>query len=185
MPAAAGSVAAGVAAFAATNIDDLFLLVAFVAAGSRPRDVVLGQYAGITALFAASAAAASASVLVPGDWLRWLGLLPIAIGVSLWLNRRRDSGEARILPGLGALSVASATVANGADNIGLYVPLFAVSSLHEVVLFGATFIVMTALWCLGALWLARRPAAGAPLRRWGPLAAPWALIAIGAWIVLG
>ena len=54
MDSLGGTLLIGVAAFAATNLDDLFLLVVFFAIGwGRARDVVLGQYAGIGALFMA------------------------------------------------------------------------------------------------------------------------------------
>ena len=53
MESVAGALLAGAAAFVATNLDDLFLLVAWFAAGRiATRDIVAGQYLGIDALFA-------------------------------------------------------------------------------------------------------------------------------------
>jgi cadmium resistance protein CadD (predicted permease) len=40
----------GVAAFAATNIDDIVILTVFFSQGERRRTVLLGQYLGFTAL---------------------------------------------------------------------------------------------------------------------------------------
>ena len=76
------------------------------------------------------------------------------------------------------------TVANGADNLGVYVPLFATSSPGAVAVMGGVFAAMTALWCLAARWLVAHPAAGAPVRRYGPPAVPYVLIDIGLWILL-
>lgn len=171
-------------AFAATNFDDLFLLVAWFAAGRyRTRDIVLGQYAGIGALFAAAAAVSMASLVVPVEYLRWLGVLPILIGLGMLL--RKKGAESAGVQGGSVASVAAVTVANGADNFGVYVPLFAVASLETIAIYGVVFALMIASWCLGARWLVLHPAAGAPLRRWGPRLVPGVLVALGFWILAG
>lgn len=73
----------GVALFAATNIDDLLVLIAFFA---DPRygaaQVVAGQCLGIAALVAASLVAASVSLVLPDDAVGMLGFLPIAVGLK-------------------------------------------------------------------------------------------------------
>ena len=84
----------------------------------------------------------------------------------------------------GLAQVTIVTIANGADNIAVYVPLFATRDGVAVAVMAAVFVVMIALWCIGARWLVHHPAAGAPLRRWGPRAVPWVLIALGLWILL-
>lgn len=183
MESVAAALLTGAAAFVATNVDDLFLLVAWFAAGRSPgRDIVAGQYLGIGALFVASAAASAVSLVVPEDWLRWLGLLPLLLGVKL-LIASKDEEQAHEAPGV--VAVTAVTVANGADNIAVYVPLFAHSSAQAIALMGAAFAVLLWLWCLGARWLVHHPAAGAPLRRYGPRLVPWVLIGLGAWILIG
>jgi len=175
----ASTLLVGVTAFAATNLDDLFLLVAFFAAGwGRARDVVLGQYAGIGALFAVSALASLFALALPAGYVCLLGLLPVLLGLKLLLADN-DAAAPQTAPGAGILSVATTTVANGGDNIGVYVPLFATSSTLEIGLYGAIFALMTGLWCMAAHWLVRHPAAGAPIRRHGPKVAPFILIALG------
>jgi cadmium resistance protein CadD (predicted permease) len=172
-----------VAAFVATNLDDLFLLLAWFAGGYRASAIIAGQYLGIGALFAAAAAASMASLFVPVEYLRWLGVLPILIGLGMML--RRDEGERAGGPGEGIASVAAVTVANGADNIGVYVPLFAVASSATIATYGAVFAVMIALWCLAARWLVHHPTVATPLRLWGPRLVPWVLVALGVWILAG
>jgi cadmium resistance protein CadD (predicted permease) len=170
-------------AFAATNVDDLFLLVAWFAAGRlRSAAIVAGQLLGIGALFGASLVASMLAWVVPAYLLVWIGVLPILFGLSMLLNR--DEAERPVPPAAGVLAVASVTVANGGDNLGVYIPLFATSSGAEIAAMGATFAAMTVLWCLAARWLVRHPAAGAPVRRHGPRAVPWVLIAIGLWILV-
>jgi len=84
----------------------------------------------------------------------------------------------------GFLAVAAVTVANGADNLGVYIPLFATADVAALAVYGAVFAAQLALWCAGARWLVHHPSAGALLRHWGPGAAPWVLIGIGLWILL-
>ena len=170
-------------AFVATNLDDLFLLVAWFAAGRyRTRDIVLGQYAGIGALFAASVAASLLALVVPQAWLPWLGLAPILLGVMALLRKENDAGTAPLEGGFAPVTMV--TIANGADNVAVYVPLFATRDAQAIATMAAVFAAMLALWCLGARWLVHHPAAGAPLRRWGPRAVPYVLIGIGLWILL-
>ena len=85
----------GVALFASTNIDDIFLLAAFFADPHlRPRNIVAGQFLGITGLTAASAAAALAALAIPEAWTALLGIAPLPLGVrKLWELRTRQADE--------------------------------------------------------------------------------------------
>jgi cadmium resistance protein CadD (predicted permease) len=180
----AGTVLAAAAAFAATNLDDLVLLAAFFADRSyRPRAVVAGQYAGIGLLYAASLAAAQAALVIPHDYLALLGVLPIAIGVRKL--RAASDGDTQI-PHTGTMaSVAAVTLANGGDNIAVYVPLLVTRPLGDMLLIGGVFFAMTALWCYCALHLVTRPDWGRATRAKGHRLVPWVLIALGLWILLG
>ena len=179
----AEAVLAGAAAFAATNVDDLVLLIAFFAAGTYRRgDIVLGQFAGIGLLFAASAAASFVSLVIPANELSLLGLLPLLIGLKQLFGKA--ALEETVPPTSGFLPVAAVTVANGGDNIGVYAPLFATSSAQAISAMGAVFAAMTALWCLAARWLVQHPAAATSIRRYGPMTMPFVLIGIGAFILL-
>ncbi len=180
---AVGSVIVAAVAFAATDVDDLFLLVAWFAAGRyRARDIVLGQYLGIGTLFAVGLVAALLAWAVPPRLLAWLGVLPVLLGLAMLVRRERE--EKPVPPATGVLAVAGVTIANGADNLGVYIPLFATSTGRDLAVMGAVFAVMTALWCAAARWLVRHPAAGVTVRRYGPTAVPYVLIGIGLWILL-
>src|SRR5262245_43461174 len=91
-----GTIGVGIGLFAATNVDDLFLLAAFFADPHlAPRTIVMGQFTGIGALVAISSAAAVAAVVVPAPWVALLGVLPLLLGVrQLWqLTRSVEHGE--------------------------------------------------------------------------------------------
>jgi len=67
--------------FASTNVDDVFVLVGFLAEKrTRTRDTVLGQYIGITTLFIASVAASLLSFVIPRAYISLLGVIPVLIG---------------------------------------------------------------------------------------------------------
>lgn len=169
--------------FAATNADDLVLLTVFFSRpGCSPRQVVLGQLAGIGALAAVSYTASMLALAVPHGWLPWLGIVPLIIGVR-WL--RRDDGGDDDTPPIATMwwAVAGVTMANGADNLGVYIPAFAMQTGTQKALTGATFIVLTLIWC-GIAWSAvQHPTWGPHISRLCHRAAPFVLIGIGLWII--
>lgn len=61
----------------------------------------------------------------------------------------------------------------------LAVPLFALRSAWEAATIIVVFVVMTALWCLVALWMVSHPKIGAPIRRFSHVIVPFVLIALG------
>jgi cadmium resistance protein CadD (predicted permease) len=80
------------------------------------------------------------------------------------------------------LEVAGVTIANGGDNLGVYVPLF--SSTPTMILPSViAFTVMTGLWCLAAHRLVTAPALGGRIRRFGRMLLPIVLIGLGLWIL--
>ncbi|TWB43848.1 cadmium resistance transporter [Nitrospirillum pindoramense] len=170
--------------FAATNIDDLFVLVALFAGERwRHRDIVVGQFLGIAILVAAGLMGALAALVVRPAWLGLLGLVPLALGIRLLWPALPDDDDGAAPATGGAWTVAAVTVAGGGDNIGVYVPLFSTQSAGEIVVTVAVFAVLTGGWLAFARWLATHPAAGPPIRRWGRLLLPWVLIGVGAWVI--
>jgi cadmium resistance protein CadD (predicted permease) len=178
--------------FVSTNVDDLLLLIAFFANSRfRARDVMAGQYAGVAFLFIVSLAAALLSLAIPKAYLGLLGIFPILIGIGKLLELRRDRTRTAPSKDLVATtgsygniaSVALVTVANGGDNIGVYMPSFAVHSGSQVAIIALVFIVMTALLCMLAHWMVGHPRFAAPLRRYGHIFAPLVLIGLGILII--
>ncbi len=187
--------------FITTNIDDIFLLAAFFADPRlRYRSIVAGQYVGISALVVASVLTALLALVLPDGWVALLGIVPLYLGFSKLFALRAatdgeegDSNELRILSreqsaerGLRSqvLAIAGVTVANGGDNIGVYVPFFA-SNLEALVSYSLTFAVMTGVWCALGYVLVHNRILGGVIKRYGRVALPVALIALGAYILSG
>lgn len=185
------SLGLGVALFVATNLDDLFVLLGFFSdARYRPSHVVLGQFLGIGVLTAISLAAAFAAMSVPTEYVGLLGVLPVAFGVGAVYRSLRRRGETAGDDDAGAprraaiAAVALVTLANGSDNLAVYVSVFAVQPAARLAVFCLVFAAMTALWCMGSHYLVSHPRAGALSRRFGPLLLPWALIGIGVHVLI-
>jgi cadmium resistance protein CadD (predicted permease) len=178
--------------FASTNIDDVFVLIGFFADPKfRTRDIVLGQYAGIAALFSVSVAASLLSLVIPRIYVGLLGIVPILIGLKKLfdLYRKRDRTEEDLEQHSDAggngrtATVALVTMANGGDNIGIYTPSFAIRSANEIAVIALIFAVMTAIWCFLAHAMVNHPKLGSPIRRYGHRVTPFVLIGLGVLIL--
>ena len=86
--------------------------------------------------------------------------------------------------GGGVASVTAVAIANGGDNVAVYVPLFARSSPHDLGLILGVFGSLVAVWCLMAHWLTRHGPLASLVSRWGRRIMPYALIAIGGVILV-
>lgn len=204
-----GDILAGVAAFAATNIDDLFLLMLYFSRANnnsdREREIILGQYLGFSVLVFVSVLGYLGSLLVPRQYVGLLGFLPILLGIRELLElrkdeeaepiaeedaaRRQNSGgfwNSSLLRWLNpqVASIAAVTIANGSDNIAVYSPLFAAGGASRMIVMIGAFFVMVRVWCFIADWLAENPVTAGPLRRYGRLLMPFVLIGIGLVILI-
>lgn len=139
-------------------------------------------------MVAASIVASLVSLVFPPTYVGLLGVLPIVIGVKKLFDLRKsgEEDETAVSASLdlsNVISVAVVTVANGGDNIGIYTPVFAISTSSQIGIFVAVFMVMVALWLAFAHWLVNHPSIGAPIRRFGHVIVPFVLIAIGGFVL--
>jgi cadmium resistance protein CadD (predicted permease) len=172
---------ASVATFALTNIDDVVLLTFFFSRRVPMKTVVAGQYLGFSGIVALSLAGSWAAVSIPGAWLRLLGVLPLAVGVKQLLRMHRvrlksDTG------GVGLLSIAIVTLANGGDNIGVYVPFFAIhhTRIGAILLVYASLLI---LWCAAGRWLGNHPLVLRSVDRYGHFIVPFVFIGLGIYVL--
>lgn len=176
------------AAFAATNLDNLVLLVVLFGDRSfRSRDILFGY--GLVAVSAAALAFAAARGIdmAPSRYLGLLGIIPIGLGLARLrdLFRTPRAPRDRVPRGhAGFLSVALMMAAQSADSFAVYVSVFADT---QNVLEGPALLTLAAsvlLWCLAARWLARKSRLAIPLERVSGLIIPTLLIVIGLYILM-
>ncbi len=194
------AITTGAIAFIATNIDDIVILLLFfsqINANFRPQHIVAGQFLGFTVLLILSLPGLFGGLVLSKSWIGLLGLLPISIGISSLVNREKDSSEEVLAEteeaktstitsffSPQAYSVAAVTIANGSDNISVYVPLFASSNLESFLIIIGIFLLLLGLWCYAAYKLANNRAIADILTHYINNLVPFVLIGLGAFIVL-
>lgn len=188
-------------AFMATNVDDivvLTLLFSRLPHRGRALPLMVGQVLGFSLLVLISLLGVFGRQTLPHGGLALLGLLPIALGVRRWQQAGGiaiapppavdDSPSGSGLTGAGPLAeglgMAGLTLANGSDNIGVYLPLFAQADRATVTVTLVTFAAALALW-MGLAWsLTRAPSLAPLLQRYGSALVPAVLIGLGLLILL-
>ena len=89
--------AASVTTFAATNLDDFFLLTVFFARRVATRRIVAGQYLGFAAIVLVSLAGVwAAGAAAHQGWIRLLGIFPLAIGSQPHWERAEQRLKAKL-----------------------------------------------------------------------------------------
>lgn len=190
------TIGVAVVVFVATNVDDILLLAAFFAdPGLGSRTVVVGQFIGIGTLVLVSTCLSLVALAVPEGYTSLLGVVPLALGLwkvrEIWApnedgaDQARDAehrAESRTHSQL--LAVAGVTIASGADNLGVYIPIFA-RDPEAIPVYAVAFMVLTAVWCAAGNLLVRSPGIGTHLRQYGHVLLPIVLVALGLWILAG
>lgn len=188
----------GITAFIATNIDDIVVLMLLFSQVNhifRRRHIVVGQYLGFVVLIIASLPGFFGGYLLPRPWIGLLGFMPIVIGLSYLFQKDTDE-TVQIVPELSnsrsifasilkpqTYQVAAITIANGGDNIGIYLPLFASSTWIELIVILAVFLIMIAVWCAIANYLAHHRLVARSLMTYGHRIVPIVLIGLGLYIL--
>lgn len=75
--------------------------------------------------------------------------------------------------------VAAIAISNGSDNAAVYTALYTGRSVTDATIITVTFIIMIAVWCVGAGYLISHPFLGAHIKRYAEAIFPWLLVAIG------
>jgi cadmium resistance protein CadD (predicted permease) len=181
------------ALFTVTNIDDILILALFFARGAghegATRRIAAGQYLGFVGILAVAVAGTVGATFLPGPAVPYLGLLPLVLGVKAgvqaWRHRDDpDEGRSGADRGPRALEVAAVTFANGGDNIGVYVPVFATTGLGGLSAYLLVFLVLVAVWIAAGRYFATRPVVAKALSRWGHVLLPVVLVGIGVLILV-
>lgn len=177
--------------FISTNLDDLFILMAYFARNDFFKvDVIMGQYLGMISLIMISSLAYFFQLIIPSYLIGLLGVFPIIIGVKNLLSLSKDLKSDNFVKNtnqgnkLKFLQVAIVTFANGGDNIGVYAPLFASLGLFEITQVILVFMLMTGLWCMISLKMVDNRILGDKIKKYGHFILPFILISIGVLIII-
>jgi cadmium resistance protein CadD (predicted permease) len=202
------TIVVGIATAFATTFDDNLYLTAFfgkVNHSFRPKHIVLGEYLGFTTLVLASLPGFFGGLIIPSTWIGLLGFLPVAIGISHLMSREDDSEAVQTvsvnltspkklkrqkrsllttLRDPQTYRVSAVTIANGGNNIGIYVPLFASSNLPSLGVILCVCYLTVGVWCCLSYFLTRNPLMAPVLTRYGRKVFPFVLIWLGFSILI-
>jgi len=186
---------ASLIAFVVTNLDDIFILILFFSDRKlKHRNIITGQFLGISTLILLSFIGSFVGLIIDIKYVGLLGVIPIYIGIksfiTLWspgrseqevsINFNSDNSGTHLRQ---TLSVASVTIANGGDNISIYIPLYAAFTNSGKVTMTVVFLLMTAAWCFIANRLSNYPIIKRSLERYGHIVTPFVFILLGIYIM--
>ena len=104
--------------------------------------------------------------------------------VTIWNNIKdnNEDGAESITPS-GAVNTALITLASGADNIGVYVPLLAGFTFGQMMFCTVIFFVMTGLFCILGKKLADMPVFRTIMEKYRQILTPVIYIILGLYII--
>jgi len=184
-----------IAAFTATNLDDLLLLSClFMDIEYSASSIIIGQFVGMTVLVLISLIGALLALAIPDGGLAFLGFVPFGLGLfRFWklsrehLQRQRPISDQEFFqparlggqnPPYSVWAIILLTIANGGDNLSVYVPLFATHRAF-VPVFLLVFTFLTGLWCMLGYFITNHPLVREGLRKYGRIITPFVLVGIG------
>jgi cadmium resistance protein CadD (predicted permease) len=177
-----GVLSSSIATFAATNVDDAFLLTLFFARRIPTRRIVAGQYVGFSDIVGISLMGVWCALAVPPRWIHFLGVLPLALGIKRLLQARRtDASQPRVITESVA-SIALLTLSNGADNISVYIPFF-VMGRANLWLILVVYATLVAVWCFVGGWLGNHSVILRSVDLWGHWVVPTVFVGLGIYVL--
>jgi cadmium resistance transport/sequestration family protein len=190
----------------------LMLFFSQVNKDMKVKHIVVGQYLGMGVLIAISTIGALGISIIPKEYVGLLGLIPIYLGIKGYIGYKKEinnnveeevqdteeniqeqvvlNQENKTLVSIrkfispSILKVAGVTIANGGDNIGIYIPLFSSMKLYSILVTSIVFLLLTALWCFIGLRLAQHPFLNKNIEKYKHIFVPIIFIALGIFIII-
>ena len=181
--------ATAIISYIVTSIDDLLVSAIFFAQSNSKRDnwhIFLGKYIGTGFLVVLGCLGAFGMSFVPTQYIGVLGFIPIALGVKEFIVSHKKEKQIDKPKTFAILSVTvgMVTLANGADNIGVYISLFAYYKWNELVLICIVFTVMIFTWSFLAKKLTDMPRLRGFIIRNKSIVIPIVYVTLGIYIIV-
>ncbi|WP_326514580.1 cadmium resistance transporter [Clostridium intestinale] len=178
----------------------------------KVKHIVIGQYLGIGALTAISIAGALGISIIPQEYVGLLGLVPIYLGIKEYIEYKKEiknnveeevqdteeniqeqvvlNQENKTLVSIrkfispNILKAAGVTIANGGDNIGIYIPVFSSMKLYSILITVIVFLLLTGVWCFIGFKLVEHPFVNKNIEKYKHIFVPIIFIVLGVLIIL-
>ena len=173
--------------YAATNVDNLAILVSWMLAGKTSFAGIARGYAMATvAVLLISIILGWSSNVIPIGLIGYLGVFPIGLGIYTmigqfcWFPPRNcaDVGNGA------ALGIATTLTANSADSIIIFSPMIADSQTIIDLYIVSAFVVVAAAWFWMAKVASQRAAKLDAVTRVAGWIAPFIMIYVGIYILM-
>lgn len=181
-----------IASYIGTNIDDMIINTFFfslVHDSKAIRKIVQGKYLGIAILVLFSVIGSMGLKQIPIEYVRYLGVIPIVLGVKEAIDKenqdtKEDYGVQDHVSINLMWKVAIVTIANGADNIGVYTPLFTEFQGGQYVIFILVFVILTGIWCRIGYRASKTSLYEDAIGKYKKVIVPFVYILLGVYILL-
>lgn len=176
------------ASFISTSFDNFTLLLAFLSNETyRHRAVMTGYVASSLVMVMLAFGAAEAVEFAPAGYVRYLGLVPLTLGLvgvyRLIRPPTADTGHPTVSRrGGGFVPVLIVMLANSADTFSVFVSLLADTREGLEVYALLTVPVLALLWSAFAVWLLGKERIARRVRRVASFVLPFVLVLIGWYI---
>ncbi|KMK76309.1 CadD family cadmium resistance transporter [Alkalihalobacillus pseudalcaliphilus] len=184
-----------IAVYIATGIDYLIILIILFSQSLKKgqlKHIVIGQYLGTVIILLISLLASFGVSFIPQQWMvGLLGLLPLYLGIKVWIKGGEEAEESNILSVLSSnrfnklyLTVTFIVLASSADDLSIYIPYFTTLSGAEIPIVGLVFLIMVGILCYISYRIASVPLISEKIEKYERWIVPIVFIGLGFYIML-
>lgn len=182
------------AVYVATGIDYLVILILLFSQIKKDqvKHIWIGQYIGTAIIIGVSLLVAlGVANFIPQQWvIGLLGLLPLYLGVKIWIKGEEDEDENNILSSLSSgkfnhlfLTVTFIVLASSADDFSIYVPYFTTLNMIEIFVASIVFLIMVGVLCYISYRLASIDFVSGKIEKYERWIVPIVFIGLGIYIM--
>lgn len=181
--------AIGFAAFLATNVDNLVILVALYSRfKGRALFVTVGQLGTTIAVILAAWLLGEAAALAPVEYVGLLGFVPLTVGLYWTYTLLRGTAvapnaEPGARSGFVVLATAASLVGNSVDTLLVMAVVIADSKSEVDGLVLLASLLAALLLAAAARFVVGSPAVGPIIERYSARVAPFIMIAVGLYVL--
>ncbi|MFD1363199.1 CadD family cadmium resistance transporter [Lentibacillus salinarum] len=182
------------AVYVATGIDYLIILILLFSQikKGQAKHIWVGQYIGTAIIIGVSLIVAlGVANLIPQQWvIGLLGLLPLYLGIKVWVKGEEDEDEGNILSLFSSgrfnqlfLTVTFIVLASSADDFSIYVPYFTTLNVTEILIAIIVFLIMVGVLCYVSYSLASLNFVSEKIEKYERWIVPIVFIGLGIYIM--